>query len=63
MLDIQERRREVGKHLAEIREKSLVLQDQLHKIKRQDDMDKFLDLMKEETEVNKYNVIIIKFQP
>lgn len=51
LLEIQERRREIGRHLAEIRQKSLALQDQLHKVKRQDDMDKFLELMKEETEV------------
>lgn len=53
LLEIQERRREIGKQLAEIREKSLELQDQIHKVKRQDDIDRFLELMKEETEVKR----------
>lgn len=52
MLKTQEKRREVGKQLTDIRQKSLELQDQIHKVKRQEDLQKFLDLMKEETEVN-----------
>ncbi|KAJ8929891.1 hypothetical protein NQ314_017375 [Rhamnusium bicolor] len=56
LLQTQEKRREVGKQLADIRQKSLELQDQIHKIKRQDDFEKFLDLMKQETEVVKYKL-------
>lgn len=51
-MQTQEKRREVGRQLADIRQKSLELQDQIHKVKRQEDLQKFLDLMKEETEVN-----------
>lgn len=57
-MDIQERRREIGRQLTEIRQKSLELQDQIHKVKRQDNMDKFLELMKEETEVKNFNLNI-----
>lgn len=52
MSEVQEKRREVGNHLKDIRQKSLELQDQLHKLKRQNDMDRFLELMREETEVS-----------
>ncbi|GJQ79838.1 hypothetical protein Trydic_g23300 [Trypoxylus dichotomus] len=51
LLNAQEKRREIGLLLSEIRKKSNELQDQIHKVKRQDDLQKFLDLMKEETEV------------
>lgn len=49
----QEKRRDLGLHLAEIRKKSNDLQEQIHKVKRQENLQKFLDLMKEETEVLK----------
>lgn len=51
MLQAQDKRREIGRNLADIRKKSNLLQDEIHKVKRQQDLDKFLDLMKEETEV------------
>ncbi|XP_063930143.1 uncharacterized protein LOC135142378 [Zophobas morio] len=51
LLETQEQRREIGRSLAEIRKKSNQLQDEIHKVKRQDDIEKFLTLMKEETEV------------
>ncbi|KAF2904467.1 hypothetical protein ILUMI_01707 [Ignelater luminosus] len=53
LLSVQERRRSIGQQLAEIRKKSIELQDQINKVKRQDDLQRFLDLMKEETEVLK----------
>ncbi|XP_018565697.1 uncharacterized protein LOC111692935 [Anoplophora glabripennis] len=53
LLETQEKRREVGRQLADIRQKSLELQDQIHKVKRQEDLQKFLDLMREETEILK----------
>lgn len=52
LLSVQERRRSIGQQLTEIRKKSNELQDQIHKVKRQDDLQRFLDLMKEETEVS-----------
>jgi hypothetical protein len=51
LLEAQDKRREVGRALAEIRKKSNQLQDEIHKVKRQEDIEKFLTLMKEETEV------------
>ncbi|CAG9770114.1 unnamed protein product [Ceutorhynchus assimilis] len=51
LLNIQEKRREVGRQLSNVRQKSMELQDEIHKVKRQEDLGKFLDLMKEETEV------------
>ncbi|KAK5637937.1 hypothetical protein RI129_012232 [Pyrocoelia pectoralis] len=53
LLDVQEKRREIGRQLADIRRKSNELQDQIHKVKRQEDLQRFLDLMKEETEILK----------
>ncbi|XP_076254612.1 mitochondrial potassium channel-like [Rhynchophorus ferrugineus] len=60
LLQIQEKRREVGRQLSDIRIKSMELQDEIHKIKRQDDLEKFLDLMKKETEVLKLEKSISK---
>ncbi|XP_022902778.1 mitochondrial potassium channel-like [Onthophagus taurus] len=53
LLTAQERRREMGFALSLIRKKSNELQDRLHKVKRQDDLQLFLDLMREETEILK----------
>ncbi|VEN47092.1 unnamed protein product [Callosobruchus maculatus] len=53
LLTTQEKRRHVGKQLAEVRKQSLELQDAIHKVKRTDDFEKFLDLMRQETEVLK----------
>nr|CAI5860817.1 unnamed protein product [Callosobruchus analis] len=53
LLNTQEKRREIGKQLAEVRKQSLILQDAIHKVKRTDEFDKFLELMREETEVLK----------
>lgn len=53
LLQIQEKRRDVGRQLSEVRQKSIELQDEINKVKRQDDLEKFLDLMKKETEVLK----------
>ncbi|KAF5284157.1 hypothetical protein FQR65_LT00157 [Abscondita terminalis] len=53
LLTVQEKRREVGNQLAAVRKKSNELQDQLHKVKRQEDLQRFLDLMREETEILK----------
>ncbi|XP_030749032.1 uncharacterized protein LOC115877094 [Sitophilus oryzae] len=60
LLQIQEKRREVGRQLNDIRIKSIELQDEIHKVKRQDDLEKFLDLMKKETEVLKLEKSIAK---
>lgn len=54
LLTAQEKRRAVGKELSEVRSKSNLLQDQIHRIKRQEEPNKFLDLMIEETEVLMY---------
>ncbi|XP_018336366.1 coiled-coil domain-containing protein 51-like isoform X1 [Agrilus planipennis] len=51
LLETQEKRREIGKLLADIRIKSTQLQDEIHKHKREDDLDKFLEVMREETEI------------
>lgn len=51
LLHIQEKRRDIGRQLSDIRIKSMELQDEIHKVKRQDDLENFLDLMKKETEV------------
>lgn len=51
LLEAQEKRREIGRSLAEIRKKSNQLQDEIHKVKRQENLEQFLGLMKEETEV------------
>ncbi|KAI4454863.1 amiloride-sensitive sodium channel-related [Holotrichia oblita] len=61
LLNAQEKRREVGLLLSEIRKKSNELQDQIHKVKRQDDLQKFLDLMKEETEMLKQEKDVSEF--
>ncbi|KAH1019110.1 hypothetical protein HUJ05_006763 [Dendroctonus ponderosae] len=53
LLQIQEKRRSVGSQLAEVRQRSIDLQDELHKVKRQEDLERFLELMKKETEVLK----------
>ncbi|XP_060532778.1 uncharacterized protein LOC132705860 [Cylas formicarius] len=53
LLDVQEKRREVSRQLTDVRNKSMEMQDEIHKIKRQDDLEKFLDLMKKETEILK----------
>nr|CAH7713821.1 unnamed protein product [Callosobruchus chinensis] len=53
LLNTQEKRRDIGKQLAEIRKQSLELQDAIHKVKRTDEFDRFLELMKQETEVLK----------
>ncbi|XP_066144255.1 uncharacterized protein [Euwallacea fornicatus] len=53
LLNIQEKRRDVGRQLSQVRQKSMELQDDINKVKRQDDLEKFLDLMKKETEVLK----------
>lgn len=52
LLSAQDKRRQIGYELSEIRKKSNELQDQLHKIKRQDDLERFLNLMKDETTVS-----------
>ncbi|XP_018336367.1 uncharacterized protein LOC108744904 isoform X2 [Agrilus planipennis] len=54
LLETQEKRREIGKLLADIRIKSTQLQDEIHKHKREDDLDKFLEVMREETEINRF---------
>lgn len=41
----------MGRQLSEVRQKSMELQDEIHKVKRQEDLEKFLDLMKKETDV------------
>lgn len=51
LLAAQEKRRNVGLQLAEVRSKSKDLQDQIHKVKRQENLQQFLELMREETEV------------
>ncbi|KAJ8982594.1 hypothetical protein NQ317_005066 [Molorchus minor] len=51
LLSMQEKRREVGRQLADVRQKSLELQDELQKVKRQEDLQRFLDLMRKETEL------------
>lgn len=60
LLQIQEKRRDVGRQLSEVRQKSMELQDEVHKVKRQDDLERFLDLMKRETEVLKLEKSISK---
>lgn len=61
LLNAQEKRREVGLLLSDIRKKSNELQDQIHKVKRQDDLQKFLDLMREETELLKQEKDVSEF--
>ncbi|KAF5283110.1 hypothetical protein FQA39_LY17417 [Lamprigera yunnana] len=56
LLDVQEKRREIARNLMAIRKHSNELQEQLHKVKRQDDMQLFLDLMKAETELLKEEI-------
>ncbi|EFA05183.1 uncharacterized protein LOC100142136 [Tribolium castaneum] len=51
LLEAQEKRREIGRSLADIRKRSNQLQDEIHKVKRQENLERFLTLMKEETEV------------
>lgn len=51
LLTAQEKRRNIGQHLTEIRSKSNDLQDQIHKVKRQENLQQFLELMRKETEV------------
>lgn len=51
LLAAQEKRRNISQHLSEIRKRSNDLQDQIHKVKRQENLQRFLELMKEETEV------------
>ncbi|CAH1997984.1 unnamed protein product [Acanthoscelides obtectus] len=51
LLTTQDKRRDIGKQLAEVRKQSLELQDAIQRVKRTDD--KFLDLMRQETEVLK----------
>lgn len=53
MLAIQEERRQIGRELSDIRKESNALQDQIHRIKRHEDYQGFLDLMRAETEVLK----------
>ncbi|XP_044763203.1 uncharacterized protein LOC123320095 [Coccinella septempunctata] len=53
LLVTQEKRREIGAQLSEIRKKSYHLQDELQAIKRQEEPDKYFKLMKEETELLK----------
>lgn len=53
LLAAQEKRRNISQHLQEIRKRSNDLQDQIHNVKRQENLQRFLDLMKEETEVLK----------
>ncbi|XP_050314723.1 uncharacterized protein LOC126749116 [Anthonomus grandis grandis] len=60
LLEIQAKRRDVSRQLTTIREKSMELQDEIHKIKRQDDLEKYLELMKKETEVLKLEKSISK---
>ncbi|XP_044261386.1 uncharacterized protein LOC123009262 [Tribolium madens] len=63
LLEAQEKRREIGRSLAEIRKRSNQLQDEIHKVKRQENLEKFLNLMKEETEVLKLeNEVARSFQ-
>lgn len=50
---MQEKRRNISQHLQEIRKRSNDLQDQIHNVKRQENLQRFLELMKEETEVLK----------
>lgn len=60
LLQIQDKRREVGRHLSEVRQKSIELQDEIHKVKRQDNLEMFLDLMKKETEILKLEQSVSK---
>ncbi|KRT80007.1 hypothetical protein AMK59_7242 [Oryctes borbonicus] len=60
LLNAQDKRREISLLLTEIRNKSNELQDQIHKVKRQDDLQKFLDLMKDETEVLKQEKHVVE---
>ncbi|XP_045466932.1 uncharacterized protein LOC123675588 [Harmonia axyridis] len=53
LLVTQEKRREIGSQLSEIRKKSYQIQDELQAIKRQEEPDKYFKLMKEETELLK----------
>lgn len=53
LLTTQEKRRTIGQELVELRRKSNDLQEQLHKVKRQEDLQRFLELMREETEILK----------
>lgn len=53
LLNAQEKRRNISQHLQEIRKRSNHLQDQIHNVRRQENLQRFLELMKEETEVLK----------
>ncbi|KAL1501979.1 hypothetical protein ABEB36_007197 [Hypothenemus hampei] len=53
LLKVQDKRREIGRQLSDVRNRSIELQDEIHKVKRQEDLEKFLELMKKETEVLK----------
>lgn len=57
LLDIQDKRREVGRQLSGVRQRSMELQDEIHKVKRQEDLERFLDLMKKETEVVRFKCL------
>lgn len=52
LLAAQEKRRNISQQLSEIRKRSNDLQDEIHKVKRQENLQRFLELMKEETEVS-----------
>ncbi|KAK9874231.1 hypothetical protein WA026_002583 [Henosepilachna vigintioctopunctata] len=53
LLVTQDKRREIGLQLNEIRKKSYQLQDEITSIKRQEEPDRYFKLMKEETELLK----------
>lgn len=57
---MQEKRRNISQHLQEIRKRSNDLQDQIHNVKRQENLQRFLELMKEETEVTITNCSMFK---
>lgn len=60
LLEAQNKRRNLSRELVEVRKKSNDLHEQIHKVKRQDDLQRFLDLMKEETDVLKQEQHISK---
>ncbi|KAL3270677.1 hypothetical protein HHI36_021205 [Cryptolaemus montrouzieri] len=53
LLVTQEKRREIGAQLNDIRKKSYQIQDEIQSIKRQEEPDKYFKLMKDETELLK----------
>lgn len=60
LLALQDERRRIGQELTDIRKESNSLQDQIHRVKRHEDYQRFLDLMRAETEVLKREQEVVK---